>query len=178
MRVVSGVYGGRIIAAPKHAGTRPMTDKVRAALFDGLGAIANASVLDVYAGSGAIGFEALSRGASDVQAIEQARSAIKTIQANQAALGLSWGYTLHQMTAEAWLAHPTDQLFDLIVADPPYERIKPDILEKLGTLLKSEGIMVVSHSSRLGGFDLEGLVQEGTKVYGDTQLSSYHVTRR
>ncbi|HEX7259794.1 MAG TPA: 16S rRNA (guanine(966)-N(2))-methyltransferase RsmD, partial [Candidatus Saccharimonadia bacterium] len=145
MRIVGGVYGGRSLTAPKGNGTRPMTDKVRAALFDSLGAISGASVLDVYAGSGAVGFEALSRGAGNVQAIEHARSAIQAIQANQSALDLTWGYALHQKKVEAWLAHRSNEVFDIVIADPPYEYLKTDVLEKLGILLKPQGIMVVSH---------------------------------
>jgi 16S rRNA (guanine966-N2)-methyltransferase len=178
MRIVAGMYGGRIISAPKHPGTRPMTDKVRASLFDSLGVIKGSTLLDAYAGSGAIGFEALSRGAENVQAIEHARDAIKTIKKNQEILGIDWGYSLHQMTVEVWLAHGQDQQFDVIVADPPYEHMKDDVLDKLGRLLATDGIMVVSHSSRLEPPKLEGLVQVGSRSYGDSMLSSYHRAAR
>src|SRR4051812_35455574 len=121
MRIATGIYGGRVITAPKSAGTRPMTDKVRTALFDILGPLDGKTVLDAYAGSGAIGFEALSRGAARVTAIEMATGAVKTLQANQAYLGLGIEYGLVRSKVEAWLARPQTQSerFDLIIADPP-----------------------------------------------------------
>ncbi|HUC20344.1 MAG TPA: 16S rRNA (guanine(966)-N(2))-methyltransferase RsmD [Candidatus Polarisedimenticolaceae bacterium] len=173
MRIVAGTYGGRSIIAPKSSGTRPMTDKVRAALFDSLGDLQDVSVLDAYAGSGAVGFEAFSRGAGNVEAIEQAWAAVKVIKANQAALGIDWGYALHQVTVESWLAHQTDKRFDIVIADPPYERIKVDVLEKLGRLLAPQGLLVVSHSSRVETPKLEGLTRISNKVYGDSTLSTY-----
>lgn len=178
MRITTGTLGGRTVTAPKTAGTRPMADKVRAALFNIIGDINGAIVLDAYAGSGAIGFEAASRGAARVVAVENARQPATTIKTNQKALELTWGYELHQSMVETWLARgmnrPTEMpAFDLVVADPPYDRLRPDVLEKLGSLLKSEGILVVSHNSRLELPDLVGLARVNHKTYGDTALSFY-----
>lgn len=165
--------------APKTTGTRPMSDKVRAALFTIIGEVDGAIVLDAYAGSGAVGFEALSRGAARVVAVESTRTAGVAIKANQKALGLTWGYELYQTTVEAWLARWTTRAaempaFDLIVADPPYDRLRPDVLGKLGSLLApADGILVVSHGSRLEPPKLARLALINSKTYGDSALSFY-----
>jgi 16S rRNA (guanine966-N2)-methyltransferase len=176
MRIVTGTYGGRVIQAPKTDATRPMTDKVRAALFDSLGPINDLTVLDVYAGSGAVGFEALSRGAKRVVAVEAGRRAIETIRANQKSLEADWGYELVAATVESWLARPQTQelKFDLIIADPPYEQLKEDILERLSGLLAADGRLVASHSSHRQ-LQLEGMQLIGAKVYGDRALSIFTV---
>ena len=177
MRIIAGNLGGRLIKAPKGTGTRPMTDKVRAALFDSIGSIAGYKVLDAYAGSGAIGFEALSRGAAQVVAVEAGRQALQAIQANQKELGVGWGYSLYQMTVEAWLARQAeDQHFDLIIADPPYEQLRSDVLEKLRALLAPDGRMVVSHSAKRRLPPLEGLRKVSDRIYGDSALALYRAT--
>jgi 16S rRNA (guanine966-N2)-methyltransferase len=175
MRIVAGKLGGRTVVAPKTRDTRPMTDKVRAALFDSMGTIQDTVVLDAYAGSGAVGFEALSRGAARVIAVESARPAIRAIHANVEALDVSWGYELHEDSVETWLARRSDvpQHFDVIIADPPYASLKPDIIEKLGRLLAPDSLIVVSHTARLELPELEGLILHQTKTYGDTALSFY-----
>ncbi len=181
MRIVTGQLGGRIVQAPRSASTRPMTDKVRAALFDSLGSVEHKRFLDAYAGSGAVGFEAWSRGASDVQAIEHGHQAIKATRANLEILGIDWGYRLHAQTVESWLAHhnATNQPeFDVIVADPPYDRLKADILEKLGCLLTKKGILIVSHSSKQPLPLLEGLSQVSNRIYGDSALAVYRPSAR
>ena len=181
MRITTGSLGGRTVAAPKTTATRPMADKVRAALFDTLGDVSGAIVLDAYAGSGAVGFEALSRGAARVVAIESARQPAATITANQATFDLTWGYELHQTTVETWLARwlrpPAEpSAFNLIVADPPYDHLRVNVLEKLGSLLKTDGILVVSHSSRRDVPELDNLICTDTRIYGDTALSFYKPT--
>jgi 16S rRNA (guanine966-N2)-methyltransferase len=174
MRITSGIYGGRQIKAPKGATTRPMTDRTRAAIFDALGRIDGFHVLDAYAGSGAVGFEGLSRGAGQVIAVEQGRQAIEAIKLNERDLGITWGYSLYSTSVESWLGRQVEnQLFDLILADPPYDQLKPDVIEKLGMLLQKEGILVLSHSSRGGSLELAGLKQIDHKIYGDTAITFY-----
>jgi 16S rRNA (guanine966-N2)-methyltransferase len=174
MRIVSGQLGGRTIKAPKTSGTRPMTDKVRGALFDVIGSIEGFYILDAYAGSGAVGFEALSRGAAQVVAIEAGRTAQQAIKQNQKDLQTDWGYLLYPVTVENWLAHQSGDRpqFDLIVADPPYEQLKVEVLEKLGQQLKPDGLLVVSRSSRKP-IEPYGLRLVKTKDYGDSSLDFY-----
>ena len=177
MRVVAGEYGGRVLVAPKTAATRPMMDKVRAAVFNRLGPdrFRGAVVLDVYAGSGALAFEALSRGAAMASVIEPAKAALVVIEQNQKTLGISWGLSIFPMTAESWLAKYADtQLFDVIFADPPYADLQVDVIERLAGLLKPDGVLVLSHSSKMTAPALPGTGAPNTKEYGDTAISLYY----
>ncbi len=175
MRVVSGTFGGRPLHAPKTTATRPMTDKVRGALFDSLGSVDGTTFLDAYAGSGAVGIEALSRGVAQVVFIESARQPLQAIQENLQRLELGWGYQVVATTVESWLARQTaDSLkFDVIVADPPYAQIKLDVITKLGALLNPEGVLVVSHASKEPLPALDGLSIQDQKRYGDTAMTFY-----
>ena len=177
MKILAGELRGRPLAQPKTRATRPLSDKVRAALFDVAGAPAGQAVLDAYAGSGAAGFEALSRGAVLVDAIEANARVARTIQQNATALGLDWGYVLHQITVASWLAAPAQNppapRYGLIIADPPYAQLGPDILNRLATFLTPGGVMVVSHSSKLPSPALESAKLIKQKVYGDTALTFY-----
>lgn len=177
MRILAGELRGRPLAQPKTRATRPLSDKVRAALFDVTGSPAGLSVLDAYAGSGAAGFEALSRGAVLVDAIEANARVARTIQENAAALDLDWGFVLHQMTVASWLASPPQTppspRYGLIIADPPYAQLETDILERLAIFLIPGGVLAVSHSSKLPSPQLESASFVKQKSYGDTALSFY-----
>jgi 16S rRNA (guanine966-N2)-methyltransferase len=176
MRIVAGKFGGRQLVAPKSRATRPMTDKVRAALFDALGSVEGWTILDAYAGSGALGFEALSRGAERVEALEFDPAAIQAIIQNQRNLDLGFEFFPHKTTVESWLSRKgTETRFDLVVADPPYDKLKIDVLEKLGGLLKPGGLLVLSHGTRTPLGNIEGLELQKTKNYGDSSLSFYAV---
>ncbi len=177
MRVLGGDLGGRIFEQPKSRSVRPLSDKVRAAIFDVVGAPTGLAVLDAYAGSGAAGFEALSRGATLVEAIESNPRVARTIAANATALGLEWGHILHQITVETWLASPRQQppapRYGLIIADPPYAHLEPDILERLAAYLTPGGVLVVSQSSKLASPVLSSAQLVRHKTYGDTLISFY-----
>ncbi|HSX48015.1 MAG TPA: 16S rRNA (guanine(966)-N(2))-methyltransferase RsmD [Candidatus Nanoarchaeia archaeon] len=177
MRITTGRLRGRVITAPKSAKVRPMTDKVRGALFDVIGNISGNLVLDVYAGSGAVGIEALSRGARMVEAIEHDRLAAGRIEKTIKEFGLGFEYSLVVAAVESWLGWPanttTISRYDLIVADPPYTQLKAEILDRLGEFLSPGGVMVVSHSSRLTPPELESLKLVRTNRYGDSSLSFY-----
>lgn len=176
MKILAGELKGRVLIRPKSPLVRPMGDKVRAALFDIVGPLSGLSVLDVYAGSGAIGFEALSRGAALVEAIEGNVKVARLIEQNAKQLELDWGYQLWVMTVEKWLAARDSRLgtaYDLIVADPPYARIQADVLDKLGGRLKPGGVLIVSHSSRIKPSELESVLLFQTKKYGDSSVSFY-----
>lgn len=178
MRLLGGNLKGHQLERPKSDRVRPLGDKVRAALFDVVGSVEGQVVLDAYAGSGAAGFEALSRGAIMVEAIEANKTVARIIHSNAQKLGLDWGFVLHQMTVSTWLALPTNQeeprqRYHLIVSDPPYAQLEPDILEKLGEHLLADGILVVSHSSKTTAPVLESLRLVQHKTYGDSALSFY-----
>jgi 16S rRNA (guanine(966)-N(2))-methyltransferase RsmD len=134
-RIVGGVAGGRRIAVPRR-GTRPTTDRVREALFNVLCTrleLTGMAVLDLYAGSGALGLEALSRGASSVLFVESDRGAADVIAGNIAALGLP-GATLRRGTLAAVLVAGTESPVDLVLADPPYEVGEAEIDAVLASL--------------------------------------------
>lgn len=181
MRILGGELRGRSFEQPKTASVRPLSDKVRAAIYDVVGAPSGAVVLDAYAGSGAAGFEALSRGAAMVEAIEANPRVVRIIEQNVQALGIDWGYILHSLKIETWLAlpsnQPTDQRgierYDLIIADPPYAKLDTDVIERLGRFVIAGGTLVLSHSSKLASPMLESVSLAKSKTYGDTSVSFY-----
>ncbi len=171
MRVIGGKYKGRLITSPKTVTTHPMSEKLRGAIFATLGDIDGLSVLDAYAGSGAIAFEALSRGAKNVLAIEPDRLAAVAIKTNADRLKpKSQEFKTVQASIEGWLNTSTDQ-FDLIIADPPYDQVKDRVLLRLAERLKPDGLLVVSlpvrHDVIWLNRDLQILK---VKQYGDAQL--------
>ena len=173
MRIIAGTYGGRQLVAPKTRGTRPMTDKTREALFSALGSLEGLSVLDAYAGSGALGFEALSRGAQQVVAVEMGQAAVQSIRTNLKALDVSWSYTLEEKRVESWLAQSPQQRFDLIFAMPPYAVLDRELLSRLGALLNRDGVMVVEYPRQVKDYQLEGLTVIEARSYGDPTLGFY-----
>jgi 16S rRNA (guanine966-N2)-methyltransferase len=150
-----------------------MTDKVRAALFDILGAPTDGVVLDAYAGSGALGFEALSRGTHRVVAVEKGRAAIQTIRANVAALEVESQYSLVPTSVESWLARHPKPDFDLIFAMPPYAILDPQLLARLGALLTPDGIMVVEYPRQITDYAIDGLQLVDSRSYGDPTIGFY-----
>jgi 16S rRNA (guanine966-N2)-methyltransferase len=173
MRIIGGDWRGRPLEQPKTTATRPTSDKVRAALFDVLGDVHGLAMLDAYAGSGAIGIEALSRGASSVVAIETAHLAIQSIDRNTRSLAAGT-FQLNSGKVEYFPGKP--QQFDLIFADPPYADVNPVVLDYLARFLQDDGTFVVSHSSRIASPELQSLKLVRHKVYGDSALSFYQRT--
>ena len=134
IRVVSGEFGGRKLVVPDGLATRPTTDKVRQAVFNSLdsaGMIDDANVVDLFAGSGALGIEALSRGAASCVFVERDRAALQALRANLAALGLESRTTVVTSDVLAWV--PALRGIDLALIDPPYEF---DAWDRLLTLLQ------------------------------------------
>ena len=122
IRVVSGEFGGRKLAVPDGLATRPTTDKVRQAVFNSLdsaGLIDGAAVVDLFAGSGALGIEALSRGAATCVFVERDRAALHALRANISTLGLEQRTTVVTSDVPAWV--PALRCIDLALIDPPYE---------------------------------------------------------
>lgn len=149
MRIVGGELGGRSIQAPSGTDTRPMTDRTREALFNILGDIVGLRVLDAYAGSGAVGFEALSRGASHVDAVEKNHLPIQAIKNNLAKLELNDRYNLFSMPMEKWLQEPnTQRRYDLIFFCPPHKFLSSKVLGQTAKLLKQHGLLIVEHAAK------------------------------
>lgn len=178
MRIIAGEWKGRVLSGPAGRSTRPMIDKVRGALFNVLGGVSGISMLDVYAGTGAVALEAISRGAVLVEAIEFNRSAAKVIQHNAKLLGAGERLNLILTPVENWLDWPAntpEPRYDVIVADPPYTKIDVGVLMRLSNYLKPKGTLVLSHSSKVTPPDLEGLNLVQAKHYGDSALTFYQL---
>lgn len=175
MRIIAGELGGRQFASPRSAGTHPMSDRVRGALFNTLGDINGLSLLDAFAGSGAIGFEAISRGASRVLALENDRAAQRTITANSRELQLPpRRYKLVAASCSAWHETNRQQLFDIVCADPPFHDLQAAVLVKMIGHVSSGGLFVLNWPGKQDLPDLSATIQlVAHKVYGDTQLAFY-----
>ena len=174
MRVISGSLGGRQFESPRGHRTHPMSEKARGALFSALGDIKGLTVLDAFAGSGALSFEAISRGASFATLIDVDRSAISTIVKNAETLRIKRYIKVIQANAGSWSNNNSSAKFDLILCDPPYDQIQPKLLEKLAEHSKTVGIIVYSLPPR-SNFKLQtsNFKLLSTKNYGDSQLVFY-----
>lgn len=171
-RVIGGVAGGRRIAAPPGAATRPTTDRVREALFSALGDVTGLRVLDGYAGSGALGLEALSRGAAHILLVERAPAALRVLRANVAALGLA-GAVVHAGPLGPLLAGPSPSAYDLVLLDPPYaQEVERDLAALVvGGWLASGADVVLERASRGTEPTVPApLTVRRTKAYGKTSL--------
>ena len=151
MRVIAGRLKGRRLKAPTWEGLRPTSDKLRETLFNILAPrIEGARVLDGYAGTGAVGIEAISRGAAHVSFVEQNRRATALIEQNLAACGVQQGYTIHCGDVVTALGRlPRDERFDLILLDPPYDADNvTDALAAAAARLTGGGVLVLERATR------------------------------
>jgi 16S rRNA (guanine966-N2)-methyltransferase len=169
MRIVGGRYGGRRLVAPKDARVRPTADRVREAWMSILGdALQEARVLDLYAGSGALGLEALSRGAAAVTFVELNPPSLRALNQNIAALEVEDAVTIHRGDALRYAERLPPAAFDIVLADPPYTI---DHAARLVTLFRRHPfgrILSVEHRPDL---ELDG---DDTRRYGDTAITFCH----
>ena len=173
LRIIAGTYGGRLIEAPSGFATHPMGERIRNALFNMLGDISDKTLLDPYAGSGAVSIEAISRGAARAVAIEKDRKAQTTLTKNIASLGLENRIKVIRANCRAWSETSQDQQFDLIIADPPYNAVSLSTIALLIRHLKSTGTMILSHSGRESAPTVNGVVVVDNRSYGDAALAVY-----
>jgi 16S rRNA (guanine966-N2)-methyltransferase len=174
MRIVAGRYGGRRLVAPKGDLTRPTADRVREAVFSALGPLDEARALDLYAGSGALGLEALSRGAAHVLFVERDRRALDALRRNLATLQVAeTDVEVRPGDARGALrtARARGEHYDLVFLDPPY-RLAPalgsELTEGLAGLL-APGARVVAEMDRRSPLELD-LPCTLDRCYGDTQI--------
>jgi len=175
VRVIAGHYGGRTLTAPRGRDTRPTSDRVREALFSILGSVAGARVLDLFAGSGALAIEALSRGAASAVLIDASAAAVAAIRVNLAALGVE--AEVHRQTALGFLrsARVAARQYDLVFLDPPYRdaaRLGPRLVDDLVAVL-APGARVVAESDRRAPLELARLTCFDERRYGDTLIRIY-----
>ncbi|HEV2146197.1 MAG TPA: 16S rRNA (guanine(966)-N(2))-methyltransferase RsmD [Longimicrobiaceae bacterium] len=169
MRIVAGEWGGRRITAPPGSATRPTTDRVREAWMSAVAdRIPGARVLDLFAGSGALGLEALSRGAEHAVFVENAPGALRALRANLDALGAGPRADVARLDAMRFVGGLGAGAFDLAFADPPYGRgLAAALLERFAEV-PFAGLLCVEHAR---GDALPDLPGARTRRYGDTSLT-------
>lgn len=174
MRVIAGTLGGRQFDSPRSFKTHPMSDKARGGLFNILGDIEGLTFLDAFAGSGALCFEAVSRGAAYALAIDNDRSAQKTIANNAHMLGVRDRVKLVAASANAWLQTSSpDEQFDIVLCDPPYNDLQPGLVMRLSKRVKPTGLLVLSWPTGQPHPDIEGMQPLEIRSYGDATLVFY-----
>jgi 16S rRNA (guanine(966)-N(2))-methyltransferase RsmD len=179
-RIIAGTHGGRRIATPEGADTRPTADRVREALFGALGPVDGLRVLDLYAGSGAVGLEALSRGADHALLVEADPRAAKVCRENVTLLGVQRQAVLAVGRVELTLGYgPNGDPYDVVYADPPYALPEDELAAVLAAVvgkgwLALDATVVVERSRRSPEPDwpqgVPGITLERSRRYGDTVL--------
>ena len=173
MRVIAGSARGVPLRAPRDPGTRPITDRVKETLFAILGErVPDARVLDLYAGSGAIGIEALSRGAGSADFVERHRTATDALRGNLSATRLADGGRVHEADVESYLRATAEGPWDLVVLDPPYEvRAIVAPLRAVVPHLAPGAVVVVKHFWRTEVPSVDHLVPVRQRRFGETMLT-------
>lgn len=171
MRVIGGAFGGRPLVAPRGSVTRPTSDRVREAVFSILGDVSGARVLDLFAGSGALGIEALSRGAGQATLVDSAPAAIAAIRRNLETLGIEAEVVGRPVARFLHSARDGARQYDLVFLDPPYrhaELLGPELTEALGPVLATRA-HVLTESDRRHPLELD-LDLADERRYGDTLI--------
>jgi 16S rRNA (guanine(966)-N(2))-methyltransferase RsmD len=170
VRIIAGTHRGHRIAAPKGRDTRPTSDRVRENAFNLIGPVDDANVLDLFAGSGAMGLEALSRGAARATFVESDRDACRIINANLDKLGLN----ATVLCSDVVRALAQERLrYDLVLCDPPYDYDQKRLAPLLAKLLTDDGVLVWETSGREDAPEVPGLAQRTTRRYGSARLTLF-----
>jgi 16S rRNA (guanine(966)-N(2))-methyltransferase RsmD len=174
MRIIAGTHRGHTIHAPPGLGTRPTSDRVRESIFNIVGPLDGAEVLDLYAGSGAMGLEALSRGAARATFVERDGDAVRTIERNLDKLRLK--ATVVRQDAVTALAREagTGRKYDLVLLDPPYDMyadLQPQLARYLPAVLAEDGLLVVETDARVEP-ELP-LALRTSRKYGSVRVTVY-----
>lgn len=173
MRIIAGRLGGLQFSSPKGNRTHPMSERVRGALFNSLGDIAGYKVLDAYAGSGAVAFEAVSRGASQVVSVDSDKNAVIAVKASVEKLRINDQCKITRANISSWSDNNREMTFDLVIIDPPYDKIKLAVIQKLTKHIGHKGLFIVSWPGKAEQPHFDDLEIEDIKDYGDTQLIFY-----
>ncbi len=186
MRITGGVFRSRTLQAPRGSATRPTSDRVREALFSLLTAAGffpgrGGKVLDLYAGTGSLALEAISRGAESAVLVEDARPALACLAENVRALGVADRVSVVASHVERALAR-LEGPFDLVFMDPPYAHVRQPafatLLNRTGVVLTEEGLCVLEHATSDAVLAPDSLTLEQHRRYGDTSLSLFRRTSR
>jgi len=172
LRIIAGALKGRRIETPGWPGLRPTSDRMRETLFNILSPrIQGARVLDGFSGTGAVGLEAISRGAADVMFVDHDPRAIALITSNVERCGVTGHAIIRRELGRQAL--PSDALFDLIVLDPPYDMNPHGALTSLAPHLAAEGVLVLEHARRQAAPDADGLTRTREVRAGSSLLTFY-----
>ena len=183
-RIIAGAIGS-LQLKPAAKATRPTSDRVKESLFaklDAMGVIEGAKVLDLFAGTGALGLESASRGAAAVELVERDRNAFALLEQNVKSglrsfekQGISNKIQAHNLDAQRYLKSATAG-FGLVFVDPPYDFPNAELeqlLVSIGEILSNEGLVIVERSSRSEQLEMEALELHSSKNYGDTAIWIY-----
>lgn len=171
MRVIAGEFKSRILKDPSGHRTHPMSEKVRGALFNTLGDIDGLTVLDAFAGSGAVGIEALSRGAEKVVAVELDNDAFEVLKENRDLVTREERMSVHRANVRSWLRNQ-NEYFDLVLADPPYDAIGMKAIDACAEAVAKNGLLVLSLPPA-ENIKFKNLRLVDEKRYGDAKLVFY-----
>jgi 16S rRNA (guanine966-N2)-methyltransferase len=175
MRIIAGSLKGRRLKTPTSEGLRPTSDKLRETLFNIIASrIPGARVLDGYAGTGALGIEAISRGAGHVTFVERDRRAQALVAANVAHCGIADGYVIIRDSLVGALSDLNGVMFDVVLLDPPYEQPLDEPIAAAGRHLAPGGLLVIEHAKRRDVASGAGtLVRSRQVISGDSALSFF-----
>jgi 16S rRNA (guanine966-N2)-methyltransferase len=183
LRIVAGTYRGRRLKSPPGHGTRPTTDRVREALFNILGgSVQGTAVLDCFAGSGALGIEALSRGAARVVFVEKSRQAADVVEANLELVGLvgsDSAVVVNKPLERSFGALQQAGPFDLWLVDPPFAMVRDGTATRVLASMTSKGLLaetgtvVLEYPSDQPCPEIRGLIAHDLRDYGDSHLAFF-----
>ncbi len=175
MRVIAGSLGGRTFDAPHTSKTHPMSERMRGALFNALGDIEGLTALDAFGGSGALSFEAISRGAKSSLITDVDRTAHQTIVKNIQKLDLEKVVKAIRINVSKWSQGNSSSQFDLVLANPPFDGLRIELIERLVRHIKEGGLLVLAWPTResVPKISKLDLIAVKEKHYGDAQLVFY-----
>lgn len=173
MRIIAGSLGGQTFDSPNSQKTHPMSDKIKGALFNTLGDISGLTILDIYGGSGALSYEAISRGAKLVVIIEHDKKAAVTIKKNIDKLKIKDKIRFFNGGVHTWIEENVGIKFEVIIADPPFDDLQINNLKNIFENLKKSGTFVLSWPAKDSIPILKNLEIIKIKKYGDAQLVFY-----
>lgn len=173
MRIIAGKLGGLLFKAPRGRRTHPMSDRIKGAIFNSLGSIEGLSVLDAFAGSGSLAYESVSRGASVVVAVESDKRAVKIMKENVEKLKIQNQCKVVHANVSSWSSNNKEQVFDIVIADPPYDVPRPELLQKLTRHTKDDGLFILSWPAKTDLPELKDLTLEDIRQYSGAQVVYY-----
>lgn len=173
MRIIAGRFKNKILVSRNTHRTHPMSEKMRGAIFNILGDIDDLSVLDAFGGTGALGLEALSRGAASAYFVELDKIATATIKQNIEILGVGDSSKAIQANLKGWSGRNQEAQFDLVLCDPPYDAVLESLIQKLSMHVAANGFLVLSWPTSEPIPVLAGMEVLRHKTYGTATLVFY-----